>query len=57
MSACTLLVTLLINLMAGMAGFFNELRGWLPHRGKAQMACKLCSLSIVEVLFNSTWLF
>ena len=29
-----------ITIMAGMAGFF--LRGWLPHRGKAQMACNYC---------------
>ena len=26
-------------IMAGMAVF---LRGWLPHRGKAQMACNYC---------------
>ena len=28
-----------IIIMAGMAVF---LRGWLPHRGKAQMACNYC---------------
>ena len=28
-----------IIIMAGMAVF---LRGWLPHRGKAQMACDYC---------------
>ena len=27
------------NIMAGMSVF---LRGWLPHRGKAQMACNYC---------------
>ena len=29
-------VIIIIIIMAGMAVF---LRGWLPHRGKAQMAC------------------
>ena len=29
----------IIIIMAGMAVF---LRGWLPHRGKAQMACNYC---------------
>ena len=29
----------LIIIMAGMA---VVLRGWLPHRGKAQMACNYC---------------
>ena len=30
---------MIIIIMAGMAVF---LRGWLPHRGKAQMACNYC---------------
>ena len=30
---------LFIIIMAGMAVF---LRSWLPHRGKAQMACNYC---------------
>ena len=30
---------IIIIIMAGMAVF---LRGWLPHRGKAQMACNYC---------------
>ena len=30
---------LLTTIMAGMAVF---LRGWLSHRGKAQMACNYC---------------
>ena len=37
--ACVLVGLLIIIIMAGMAVF---LRGWLPHRGKAQMACNYC---------------
>ena len=36
-SFCTFIVIIII--MAGMAVF---LRGWLPHRGKVQMACNYC---------------
>ena len=32
-------IVIIIIIMAGMAVF---LRGWLPNRGKAQMACNYC---------------
>ena len=31
-----------INIIIIMAGTAVFLRGWLPHRGKAQMACNYC---------------
>ena len=45
-----LLHDFIIIIMAGMAVF---LRGWLPHRGKAQMACNYCFPTRTMFYINS----
>ena len=34
-----IIIIIILIIMAGMAVY---LRGWLPHRGKAQIACNYC---------------
>ena len=48
-SVCAIVTSpvIIIIIMARMAVF---LRGWLPHRGKAQMACNYCFPTRTNVL-------